>query len=179
VIVETGVAHGGSLVFYASLCALLGTGRVIGVDIEIRPHNRAAIEAHPLKPYVTLVTGRSTDVDVLDQVSASIAPDDRVMVILDSNHTYDHVVAELHAYAPLVTPGSYLLVQDGIMRDLWDVPGGDPAWAWDNPARAAADFAAQHPDFVVEPPAWRFNESHLRRGLTHWTGGWLRRRAAT
>ncbi len=177
VIVETGIAHGGSLVFYASLCALIGKGRVIGVDIEIRPHNRAAIEAHELKPYITLIEGSSTDPGVRDQVKALIAPGERVMVLLDSNHTYEHVSAELRLYADLVTPGSYLVVQDGIMYDLWDVPGGQPDWAHDNPTRAATEFAVGRPDFIQESPAWVFNESPLREGLTHWPAGWLRRRS--
>jgi cephalosporin hydroxylase len=175
VIVETGVAHGGSLVFYASLCQLMGKGRVIGVDIEIRPHNRAAIEAHPLRPFITLIEGSSTAPEILDQVKAMIRPGERVMVLLDSNHSYGHVSEELRLYAELVTPGSYLVVQDGIMRDLSDVPGGRPDWTHDNPARAATDFAARRADFILEPPPWAFNESALQAGLTHWPAGWLKK----
>jgi cephalosporin hydroxylase len=176
VIVETGVAHGGSLVFYASLCQLIGKGRVIGVDIEIRPHNRAAIEAHPLRPFITLIEGSSTAPPILDQVKAMIRPGERVMVLLDSNHSYGHVSDELRLYAELVTPGSYMVVQDGIMYDLWDVPGGRPDWTHDNPARAARDFAAGRADFTLEPPPWAFNESALTAGLTHWPAGWLKKR---
>lgn len=176
VIVETGVAHGGSLVFYASLCHVIGKGRVIGVDIEIRPHNRTAIEAHPLKPFITLIEGSSTSSGILDQVKAMIGPGERVMVLLDSNHSYGHVSEELRLYAELVTPGSYLVVQDGIMHDLPDVPGGRLDWIHDNPARAARDFVDSRADFVLEPPTWAFNESALREGLTHWTAGWLKRR---
>jgi cephalosporin hydroxylase len=177
VIVETGIAHGGSQVFYASLCQLMGKGRVIGVDIEIRPHNRAAIEAHPLRPLITLIEGSSTDSGILDQVKALIRPGERVMVLLDSNHSYGHVSEELRLYAELVTPGSYLVVQDGIMHDLSDVPGGRPEWTHDNPARAAMDFAAGRTDFILEPPPWAFNESALRAtGLTHWPAGWLKKR---
>jgi cephalosporin hydroxylase len=176
VIVETGVAHGGSLMFYASLCQLIGKGRVIGIDIEIRPHNRAAIEAHPLKPLITLLEGSSTAPRILEQVKAMIRPGERVMVLLDSNHSYEHVSEELRLYAELVTPGSYLVVQDGIMHDLWDVPGGRPEWIHDNPARAAEDFVAARADFSVGPPPWAFNESALRAGLTQWPSGWLERR---
>jgi cephalosporin hydroxylase len=176
VIVETGVAHGGSLVFFASLCQILGTGRVIGVDVEIRPHNRAALDAHPLRPLISLIEGSSTDRLVLDQVRACTGPAARVMVVLDSNHTRDHVRAELDAFSDLVTPGSYLIVEDGIMADLADVPGGEAAWATDNPLAAVADFLAEHPEFVAEPPAWKFNESRLSAGVTQWPGGWLRRR---
>lgn len=178
VIVETGVAHGGSLVLFASLCHLIGHGRVIGVDVEIRPHNRTAVEAHPLKPYITLIEGSSTDEAVVSRVKSLIAPGERVLVTLDSNHSYAHVSKETRAYADLVTPGSYLLVQDGITRDVWDLPNGDPAWEHDHVVRAIDEFVAEHPEFVVEPPAWSFNESHLERGITHYVRGWLRKRPA-
>jgi cephalosporin hydroxylase len=177
VIVETGVAHGGSLVFYASLCQVMGRGRVVGVDVEIRPHNRAALDAHPLRPLITLIEGSSTDPAIVEQVRAQIGPDERVLVLLDSNHTYEHVLAELRAYAPLVTPDSYLVVQDGIMYDLWDVPGGRETWAEDNPVRAVEAFLAENPTFVLEPPARAFDESTIGEGITHWPSGWLRRRA--
>lgn len=177
VIVETGVAHGGSLVFHASLCQLMGKGRVIGVDIEIRPHNRAAIEAHPLAPFISLIEGSSIDARIVDQIKGMIRPGERVMVLLDSNHSYGHVSEELRLYAELVTPGSYLVVQDGIMRDLSDVPGGRSDWIHDNPARAATDFAAGRADFSLEAPSWLFNESALRSGLTHWPAGWLKKRS--
>lgn len=107
------MARCGSLVLFASLCHLLGTGRVIGIDVEIRPHSRAALEVHPLKPYNTLIEGSSTDEAIVEHVKTLIAPEDRVLVTLDSNHSYAHVARELRAYAVLVTPGSYLLVQDG------------------------------------------------------------------
>jgi cephalosporin hydroxylase len=86
------------------------------------------------------------------------------------------VAAELEAYAGLVTPGSYIVATDGIMRDLADVPRGVPSWDQDHPARAAAEFAERHPEFVLETPPWPFNESTLSRNLTHWPDAWLRRR---
>jgi cephalosporin hydroxylase len=175
VIVETGIAHGGSLVLYASLCKAMGKGRVIGVDIEIRPHNRAAMEAHPLASFISMIEGSSTDPAVVSQVQAQIAPGERVLVILDSNHSYDHVLAELRAYSDMVSPGSYIVATDGIMWDLADVPRGQADWATDNPTRAAADFAAEHSNFVLEQPVWRFNESALAENITHWPGAWLRR----
>jgi cephalosporin hydroxylase len=118
VIIETGVAHGGSLIFYASLCKLLDKGRVVGVDIEIRPHNRAAIESHFLSPYITLIEGSSIDRSVVSRVRELIKPDETVMVMLDSCHTKSHVLSELEAYGPLVTPGSYIVAMDGIMEHL-------------------------------------------------------------
>jgi len=176
VIVETGVAHGGSLVFYASLCRAMDRGRVIGIDIEIRPHNRQAIENHRLAPLITLVEGSAIDPAIVARVRALIGPGESVLVLLDSNHIRAHVEAELAAYHGLVTPDSYLVATDGIMQDLHDVPRGRPEWTTDHPAAAAADFAAAHPEFVLEQPAWPFNESTLTANITHWPGAWLRRR---
>lgn len=178
VIIETGIAHGGSLVLSASLCKLMGKGRVIGIDIELRPHNRARLDAHPLRPLITVIEGSSTAPDVIENVRGLIAPGESTLVVLDSNHSYAHVMAELAAYAPLVTPGSYLVATDGIMQDLTNVPRGNPEWAHDNPARAARDFAARNPDFRIAEPAWRFNESTLTGNVTHWPGAWLKRVSA-
>ncbi len=175
VIIETGVAHGGSLVFYASLCKAMDKGRVIGIDIDIRPHNRQAIEAHPLATYITLIEGSSTAPEIVEQVRRLVKPGETTLIILDSNHTYAHVRDELVAYADMVTRGSYIVATDGIMADLVDVPRGTPGWATDNPTDAARDFAAQRPDFVMEQPAWPFNESALTQNITHWPGAWLRR----
>jgi cephalosporin hydroxylase len=175
-IVETGVAHGGSLVFSASLLRAMGIdGRVIGVDIEIRPHNREAIEAHPLSPMIALVEGSSVEPGTVARVRAQLRPDDRVLVFLDSNHTRAHVAAELEAYAPMVSIGSYLVATDGIMEDLADVPRGEPGWRRDNPKVAAAEFAGRHPEFALEDPAFPFNEGSVRFRVTHWPGAWLRR----
>jgi cephalosporin hydroxylase len=175
VIIETGIAHGGSLVFTASLCKLMGKGRVIGIDIELRPHNRVRLDSHPLRPLITVIEGSSTAPEVVDQVRKLIVPGESTLVVLDSNHSYAHVMDELTAYAPLVTPGSYLVATDGIMADLADVPRGKPEWARDNPARAARDFAARNPSFRIAEPAWPFNESTLTSNVTHWPGAWLRR----
>ncbi len=176
VIIETGVAHGGSLIYYASLCKAIARGRVIGIDIEIRPHNRKAIEAHELFPYITLVEGNSIKPELVRQVKSTVKPGETVMVILDSCHTKAHVLAELEAYGDLVTPGSYLVVTDGIMQDLSDVPRGQSEWIFDNPAAAAAEFAQKHPEFFLEQPKWPFNESELTENVTHWPGAWLQRK---
>jgi cephalosporin hydroxylase len=174
-IIETGIAHGGSLIYSASLLKLLGGGRVVGVDIDIRPHNRAAIEAHELSPMITMIQGSSVDATIVDKVASLVRPDDRVLIFLDSNHTYDHVLAELNAYARLVTPGSYIVATDGCMQDVADTPRGRPEWIHDNPQRAAQDFVAANKGFIIEQPAWPFNESELTRSITHWPGAWLRR----
>ena len=175
VVIETGVAHGGSLILYASLFKAMGRGRVIGVDIEIRPHNRQGIEGHELGGLITLIEGGSTAASTLEQVRSLVRPSDTVLVILDSDHSKGHVAAELEAYHGLVTPGSYIVATDGIMKDLHDVPRGRPEWTWDHPTAAAAEFAQAHPEFVLEQPAWPFNESGLRQNLTHWPGAYLRR----
>jgi cephalosporin hydroxylase len=174
VIVETGIAHGGSLIFYASLFEAMGCGAVIGVDIEIRPHNRSAIEAHPLAKRIALIEGSSTDAPTLEAVRALLKPDDRVLVILDSNHSRAHVAAELEAYAPLVALGSYIVATDGIMRDLVGAPNVPAAWAEDNPSVAAEAFAAARRDFVLESPPRAFLETRLAP-LTYWPSAYLRR----
>jgi len=175
VIIETGVAHGGSLIYYASLCKAIERGRVIGIDIVIHPHNRSEIEQHELFSLITLVEGSSVDLAIVAQVQALVASGERVLVILDSNHTKQHVLDELQAYHHFVTPGSYIIATDGIMKDLHDVPRGTPDWIWDNPTAAAEAFVQAHPDFVQEQPAWPFNESNLTHNITHWPGAWLRK----
>src|SRR5579862_4730335 len=130
VIVETGVAHGGSLVFYASLCKLLGAGRVIGVDIEIREHNRRALEAHPLGKWITLVEGDSASDATIAKVRKRIGSARKVMVLLDSCHTKEHVRRELEAYAPMIGRGSYIVAMDGIMERLAGAPRSEADWAW-------------------------------------------------
>jgi cephalosporin hydroxylase len=176
VIVETGVAHGGSLVFYAGLCRLLGRGRVIGVDVEIRPHNRAAIEAHPLSPLIELIEGDSAAPEVVADVLGRVQPGEKVLVILDSNHTKDHVLAELEAYAPLVAPGSYLVAMDGhIMERAVRLPRSAPDWATNNPKAAAAEFVRTHPEFEIDDLPFLFDESLISRGVLGWAGGAVRR----
>jgi cephalosporin hydroxylase len=176
VIIETGVAHGGSLILSASLMKAMAHGRVVvGVDIEVRPHNRKAIEAHELFPMIRLIEGDSTAPGIVAQAASHVRPGDKVLVILDSNHTREHVRKELEAYHHLVTRGSYIVATDGIMQDLADAPRGQPGWETDNPAQAARDFVAAHPEFVIEQPKWRFNESELDRVITGWPDAWIKR----
>lgn len=178
IIIECGVAHGGSLIYYASILKAMGKteSRIVGIDIEIRPHNRQAIEAHELFPFITLVEGSSIDPVIVSQVKKLVNPLDKVLVILDSCHTKQHVAQELEAYYDLVTPGSYIIATDGIMKDLYDVPRGTPEWQWDHPTAAAAEFVANHPEFVLKQPEWLFNESELTENITHWPGAWLQRK---
>lgn len=176
VIIETGIAHGGSLVFSASLCRLIGRGRVVGIDIEIRPHNREAIETHPLHSLITMIQGSSVDPEVVRQVRDQVRPGDTVLVLLDSNHARAHVLAELEAYGPLVTPGSYIVAMDGIMEKVVGAPRTEPDWAWNNPRQAALQYAANHSEFAVEEPVIPFNEGSVRTRVTYWIDAFLRRR---
>lgn len=175
VVLETGIAHGGSLIFTASLMKAMDRGRVIGIDIEIRPHNRKAIEEHPLFPWITLIEGSSVEPHVVDQASSLVEEGETVMVVLDSNHSKEHVAEELEAYHRLVTVGSYIVATDGSQKDLHDVPRGKPGWVDDNPLDAALEFAEAHPEFVIEQPAWPFNESTLSKNITHWPSAFLKR----
>lgn len=175
VIVECGVAHGGSLVFYASLLKAMGKGRVIGIDVEIRPHNRQAIEAHPLADLITLVEGSSIDAAIVQRVTAQIAEDETVLVALDSGHSRDHVLAELEAYGPAVSVGSYIVAMDGIMETLRGAPRTEDDWSWNNPAAAAREFVARHPAFALEEPDWPFNEGNVTSRVTYWPSGYIRR----
>ncbi len=175
VIIETGVAHGGSLVFYASLCKALDRGRVIGIDVEIRKHNRAAIEAHPLAERISLVEGSSIDPAIVGQVRDMVRPGEKVLVLLDSCHTKDHVLAELEAYAPLVSPDSYIVATDGIMQDLVGAPRSRDDWNWNNPQQAAREFVERNPEFQIREPAIPFNEGMITRRVTYWPSAYLQR----
>ena len=176
VIVETGVCFGGSLLFHATLCEAIGKGRVIGIDIRIPEETRRSVEAHRLAHRITLIEGDSAGPETIQRVRALTGGSAPVMVILDSDHSRAHVLRELEAYAPLVTPGSCIIAEDGIMHDLADVPGGYPEWVDDNPTEAARQFAASHPEFDMRVPAWKFNRGELRNNITYWPGGWLWKR---
>jgi len=175
VIIETGVAHGGSLVFYATLCKAMEKGRVIGVDIEIRPHNRKALESHLLFPYITLVEGSSIDSAIVKRVGAMVRPGETVLVLLDSCHTKAHVLSELEAYAPLVSLGSYIVAADGIMEQVVGAPRTQPDWSWNNPKQAAIEFVRKHPDFIIEEPEFPFNEGSVTQRVTYWLSGFIKR----
>lgn len=175
-IIETGIAHGGSLVYYASLFKAMGKGRVVGVDIEIRPHNREAIEAHELYDYITMIEGSSVDPDIVAQVKDQIRETDKtVLVILDSNHLKDHVSAELEAYSPFVTENSYIVACDGIMGQVVGAPRTDESWSWNNPTQAAKEFAEKRSDFILNEPDWTFNEGSVTERVTYWPGAFLKK----
>lgn len=176
VIIETGVAHGGSLIFYAALCSAIGNGRVIGIDIDIRKHNREAIESHRLSPMIQLYEGSSTSPSIVENVRKKIGANESVLILLDSNHTKDHVAAELEAYSPLVSPGSYIVACDGIMKQVAGAPRTQEDWNWNNPISAVESFLLNHPEFEAHEPSWPFNESQLQKRVTYWPQAYLRRK---
>ena len=166
-IVETGIAHGGSLVFSASMLALLdlcnqhvssiGTRRrqpgrkVLGIDIDIRSHNRAAIEAHPLTSYIEMIEGSSIAPEVISQVKAIARQHQSVMVCLDSNHAHAHVLAELEAYASLVTAGSYCVVFDTIVEEFPpESCEGRPWGPGNSPKTAVHEYLKNHPELHID-----------------------------
>ncbi len=156
-IVETGIAHGGSLIFSASMlelnaaCGGPADARVVGIDIDIRAHNRAAIEAHPMMRRITMIEGSSIAPDVAARVRALAAGKKSVLVLLDSNHTHEHVLAELEAYAPLTTVGSYCVVFDTIVEHLPQELSADRPWGpGDNPMTAARRYLQDHPEFEID-----------------------------
>lgn len=151
-IIETGIARGGSLIFWASLLELLGgDGRVLGIDVEIRSHNRAAIEQHPLARRITMIEGSSVDAGVVARAAAMASESRRVLVALDAMHTHDHVLRELQLYSPLVTAGSYLVVFDTIIEHM---PPGffrDRPWGkGNNPLTAIQEFLKTTDRFVSD-----------------------------
>jgi cephalosporin hydroxylase len=166
-IIETGIAHGGSLVYSASLLALLdmceaieagatldparSRRKVLGVDIDIRKHNRVAIEAHPMKSRIEMIEGSALAPDVIDQVRRSAEGYERVLVCLDSNHTHDHVLAELEACAHLATVGSYCIVFDTLVEDMPESTYPDRPWGpGNNPKTAVHQFLKSHSEFVID-----------------------------
>ena len=150
-IIETGIAHGGSILYYASLLELMGHGEVIGIDIDIRPWNREAIEAHPMSKRLRMIEGSSIDPLIIGQVH-SLARGKRTIVVLDSNHTHGHVLAELEAYAPLVCIAGYCVVMDTIIENMPEsFYAGDRPWGvGNNPKTAVHQFLRTHPEFEVD-----------------------------
>lgn len=166
-IIETGIAHGGSLIMSASALAMLdmcdaieagknidpskSERKVLGVDIDIRAHNQAAIEAHPMASRIEMIQGSSIDSEIIEKVKMIAGRYKRVLVCLDSNHTHEHVLAELEAYAPLVSKDSYCVVFDTVIEDLPADMFGDRPWApGDNPKTALHAYLKSHPEFEID-----------------------------
>lgn len=187
-IIESGIAHGGSLIYYASLLAMLdmcdaveagvpcdpGQSRrkVLGLDIDIRAHNRQAIEAHPMRPWIRMIEGSSIAPETVAQVVDMAKDYKRILVSLDSNHTHDHVLAELQAYAPLVSPGSYCVVFDTIVDDMPAALSADRPWGpGNNPKTALREYLKTHPEFEIDA------DIHHKLLITVAPDGFLKRAA--
>lgn len=155
-IIETGIAHGGSLIFSASILELIAhctglEGEVLGLDIDIRAHNRAAIEAHPLYKRINMIEGSSISPDIINQVYEKAKNKQRILVCLDSNHTHDHVLAELQAYAPLTSVDSYCVVFDTLIEDMPDNAYPDRPWSKGNNAKTAVwEYLKTHDEFQID-----------------------------
>ena len=155
-IIETGIAHGGSLIFYASILELIATctgqqGEVLGIDIDIRPHNRKAIEEHPMYKRISMIQGSSTAPEIVAQVVEKAQGKKRIMVCLDSNHTHAHALAELEAYAPLTSVGSYCVVFDTLIEDMGEGAYPDRPWGiGDNPKTAVWEYLKTHSEFEID-----------------------------
>lgn len=150
-IIETGIAHGGSLIYYASLLELIGKGEVAGIDIDIREHNRKEIESHPMFKRIKMLQGSSIDPATVESVRSLAAGKQTILVCLDSNHTHDHVLQELKLYSPFVTTGSYLVAFDTIVEDLPNqyLPGRE--WSTgNNPKTAVFEFLKENDDFIID-----------------------------
>ena len=175
-IIETGVAHGGSLIFYAGLFKAMGIdGQIIGVDIEIRKHNRKAIEEHELFDQIKLIEGSSINLGIVEKVKESIKSSSKVLVILDSNHSKEHVLKELEYYSKFVSKGSYIVACDGIMKDIVGAPRTSDDWSWNNPVSAIDDFIKDNKDFIIEEPEFPFNEGLITDRVTYWPKAFLKR----
>lgn len=152
VIIETGIAHGGSLIYYASLLELIGSGQVLGIDIDIREHNKREIQRHPMYKRITMIQGSSISHEVIEQVQEIVRGKEKVIVCLDSNHTHEHVLNELNLYSPFVSVGSYIVAFDTIVEDL---PEGyfsqKRPWGISNNPRTAVDqFLKANKNFIID-----------------------------
>ena len=150
-IIETGIAHGGSLIYYASILELIGKGEVLGIDIDIREHNRLEIEKHPMYKRIKMIQGSAISEEIIEQIKPHAAGKKTVMVCLDSNHTHDHVLKELELYSPFVTVGSYLIAFDTIVEDLPADLYKDRSWSvGDNPKTAVFEFLKANDNFEID-----------------------------
>lgn len=155
-IIETGIAHGGSLIFSASMLELVASctgseGEVLGIDIDIRPHNRKAIEEHPMYKRISMIEGSSIAPEIVAQVIEKAKGKKRILVCLDSNHTHEHVLAELEAYAPLTTVGSYCVAFDTVVEDMPKELAGDRPWGpGNNPKTAVFEYLKTHSEFEID-----------------------------
>jgi len=181
-VIETGIAHGGSLIYYASILQSMGKGKVVGIDVDIREHNRKAIESHNLFPLISLIEGSSIEPSTVQKVSALTSDSDTVIVILDSAHDYKHVKKEIEMYSSLVSIGSYIVVTDGSQEYLGstpraksDYPDYVDSWQENNPKNAAEDFVIENDNYEIVEPIFPFNEGNIDFRVTHWPSAFIKK----
>jgi len=181
-VIETGIAHGGSLIYYASILQSIGNGRVVGIDVDIRQHNREAIEEHKLFSLISLIEGSSIDSSTYEKVKELVSDNEKVIVILDSAHDYNHVKNEIEIYSHLVSVGSYIVVTDGSQEYLGstpraksDYPGYVDTWKDNNPKKAAEDFVLENDQYEIIEPKFLFNEGNIDFRVTHWPSAFIKK----
>ena len=183
-IVETGIAHGGTTIFFASLLKFINNGKVIAVDINIKKKNLREIQKHFLRSTIKLIEGSSVDPKIFKKIKKNIKKNDKVFVFLDSNHTFEHVYQELVLYSEIVTKNSYMVVCDGIMKLVHDTPRAglslkewqkkgwimekaNLSWKNNNPLTAIKKFLRENDKYIIDEPKWLFNESKLNKRITY------------
>ncbi len=167
-IVETGIAHGGSLIYFASLLELLGKGKVIGIDIEIRKHNKVLLEQHPMFKRIITIEGDSTSEKIFKRIRSKIPIKSKILVILDSNHTREHVLKELNLYSSLVSKGSYIIVEDTIMPEVAEYKHAKDYYSSDNTKQAIDIFMKDNKKFIID-------RTREKLGFTYFRGGFLKK----
>ena len=177
IIVETGIAHGGGLIFYASLLKnMMKKFKVIGIDTDIRKHNKRAIKEHIMFKNIKMYEGSSTDIKIFSKVKRNISKKDKVLVILDSNHSTEHVFAELNLYSELVTKNSYIVACDGIQKAMYKAARSKHDWYTNNPLTAIKKFLKVNKRFKVLKNSFIFNESKIEKNyVTYWPNAYLKK----
>ena len=177
IIVETGIAHGGGLIFYSSIMSnIMKKFKVIGVDVDIRRHNKRAIKAHPMYKNIKMYQGSSIDKKIFEKIKKNITRKDKVLVILDSNHSTDHVLSELNLYSKLVTKNSYIVACDGIQKKMYRAARSKPDWLTNNPITAIQNFLKKNKNFKKDKTNFLFNESKLSKNyVTYWPNAYLKK----
>jgi len=181
-VIETGIAHGGSLIYYASILNAIGHGRVLGIDIEIRAHNRTEITGHRMYELIDLIEGSSIAEETVSKVEEFVDRDMTILIILDSDHSYEHVYKELCLYSKYVSSGSYIVVTDGsfenyehLPRAKLDYPEMYNSWNSNNPKKAAKDFVDANGGFLIVEPEFPFNEGAIPFRVTHCPSAFIKK----
>lgn len=180
-IIDVGIAHGGSLIYYASLCNIMRKGKVIGVDVNIKLNNRKLIEKHELYDYIIMFEGDSINSNIIKNIKNVIyknKTDPIILVILDGDHTYNHVLSELIEYSNFVSVNSYIIACDGYIKELVgkdSAPRTNLDWKLNNPNKAAEEFVKINKNFIIEEPKFLFNEGSVSKWISYFSGGFIKK----